>query len=258
MQQAATRWLRWLGAAVLCVGAVRHWHAQGITSCAPLSAEQPLFTLGLIADVQFADVEDGYNYARTVRRAFRGALVQLGRAVDWWNALDVSAVAQLGDLADGRNAAMGQSEVAFERAMRELRRLRAPVLNLVGNHELYNFQRDGLSRRLGGAKPFDSFVPAFGHRILVLGAYQEATLGWPEGDPRRERALRTLREHNPNDMAGGDWFRGLTGPGRRWVPYNGGLGAEQLAWLRQELRAARREGERVIVLSHVVARRRST
>ena len=124
MQQAAPRWLRWLGAAVLCVGAVRHWHAQGITSCAPLSAEQPLFTLGLIADVQFADVEDGYNYARTVRRAFRGALVQLGRAVDWWNALDTVAVAQLGDLTDGRNAALGQSEVAFERAMRR-RRARA-------------------------------------------------------------------------------------------------------------------------------------
>ena len=254
MQQAAPhgRWLRWLGAAVLCVGAMRHWHAQGITSCTPSSAEKPLFTLGLIADVQFADVEDGYNYARTVRRAFRGALVQLGRAVSWWNALDIVAVAQLGDLADGRNAALGQSEVAFERAMRELRRLRAPVLHLIGNHELYNFQRDGLSSRLDGAKPFYAFVPAAGHRILVLGSYQEATLGWPEGDPRRERALRTLREHNPNDVSGGDWFRGLTGPGRRWVPFNGGLGAEQLAWLRQELRAARREGERVIVLSHVV------
>ena len=246
------RWLRWLGAGILCVGAMRHWHAQGVTSCTPSSAEKAVFTLGLIADVQFADVDDGWNYARTVRRAFRGALVQLGRAVNWWNALDIVAVAQLGDLADGRNAALGQTEAAFERAMRELRRLRAPVLHLVGNHELYNFKREGLSSRLDGAAPFYSFVPAAGHRILVLGSYQEATLGWPEGDPHRERALQTLREHNSNDMTGGDWFRGLSGLDRRWVPYNGGLGAEQLAWLRQELRAARHKGERVVVLSHIV------
>jgi hypothetical protein len=38
------------------------------------AGELPLFSFGLIADVQWMDTEVGYNYKRTVKRCYRGAL----------------------------------------------------------------------------------------------------------------------------------------------------------------------------------------
>lgn len=46
-------------------------------------------------------------------------------------------------------------------------------------------------------------------------------------------------------------MRGLSGNARRFVPFNGGLGASQLDWLHAELRMASRAQERVVVFSHV-------
>ena len=38
----------------------------------------------------------------------------------------------------------------------------------------------------------------------------------------------------------------------RWVPFNGGVGPRQLAWLRDELESAASQEESVAVLSHVL------
>jgi manganese-dependent ADP-ribose/CDP-alcohol diphosphatase len=43
----------------------------------------------------------------------------------------------------------------------------------------------------------------------------------------------------------------MVGVQRRWMPYNGAHGEEQLAWLGTELTAAKAAGERVVVLTHV-------
>lgn len=51
---------------------------------------------------------------------------------------------------------------------------------------------------------------------------------------------------------GGEWFARVSGHDKRFVPYNGGLGAEQIKWLRRELSAAAAAHERVIVLCHVI------
>lgn len=240
------RWFKYSAVAALFLGA--------LMCCWPrAAADKTLFSLGLISDVQWADSDDGFNYARTTRRCFRGALVQLTRAVDWWKSQELIAVAQLGDLIDGRNAADGQSERAMAAAMHQLRRLAVRVLHVVGNHDLYNFPRAQLARQLYDGDPYYAFVPHRSWRIVVLDAFQESLIGWPEGDVRRVRATISIKAHNPNDVTvDGDWFAGLEGLERRWVPYNGALGAEQLTWLRRELRAARHAGERVLVLSHVI------
>ena len=222
--------------------------------------EVPLFSFGIIADVQWADVPDGSNFDGSVKRCFRGSLGVLSDAVDWWRAqpLSLTFVAQLGDLIDGRNAKLGTSQNAIEGALKHLRRAPCRVVSLIGNHELYNFDRPTLATLLGtapesgGGREFYSFVPAQGWRIIVLDPYQESTLGWPAGDPRRARAEQTLAANNPNDLSTGQWFTGLVGVAKRFVPYNGGLGREQLRWLHRELRLAAAEGELVIILSHAV------
>lgn len=50
------------------------------------------------------------------------------------------------------------------------------------------------------------------------------------------------------------WTRLLAhcaGTDRRFVPYNGAVGAKQLEWLRGELQEAAAAGDRVIVAAHV-------
>mmetsp|Transcript_51748 Transcript_51748/g.76717 ORF Transcript_51748/g.76717 Transcript_51748/m.76717 type:complete len:402 (+) Transcript_51748:34-1239(+) len=220
------------------------------------------FAFGVIADVQWADSPDGYNYAKTVKRCYRGALVTLENAVDWWNDLPNSPlfVAQLGDIIDGTNKKLGQTESALEAAFRHLDRAPCPSVNIVGNHELYNFDRRELASASWlrhGDREYYSFAPAEGWRIVVLDPYQIALIGHEKDDPRRLEAVDIMARENPNvspDGAAGDWFQGMEDAGyrRRFVPYNGGFGKEQLSWLRSELRAAAEVDERVVVMSHVI------
>ena len=97
--------------------------ASSSEAAAAAPANGALFRFGVIADVQWADVEDGYNFARTTRRCYRGALATLGVAVDWWLPMRLDFVAQLGDLIDGQNAQLGHSTSAMEAAVTQLRRL---------------------------------------------------------------------------------------------------------------------------------------
>jgi len=250
-----------LRAAALAIGA----SASGVFLAlsvppSPRAASAPLFTFGIIADVQWADAEDGSNYDRTVVRHYRGAFRTLQRAVDWWRALPEppSFIAQLGDIIDGVNVRLGQSAPALEAALSELRRAPCPSVNLVGNHELYNFDRRALAAAgwlRHGDREYYSFSPAAGWRVVVLDPYQLALIGHAQDDPRRLAAVELLRRKNPGvhpSGSGGAWFEGVRGYDRRFVPYNGGLGEEQLRWLRSELAAASAAGERVIVLCHVI------
>jgi hypothetical protein len=99
----------------------------------------PLFSMGVIADVQHADVADGTNHGGTMPRHYRGALATLTRAVDWLgDVLHPSAghappcfIAQLGDLIDhAENEEVGQSKEAFKTALKALKVLPAKDLDL--------------------------------------------------------------------------------------------------------------------------------
>ena len=273
-----------LRAAALAIGASASGGVLALSvPPSPRAASAPLFTFGIIADVQWADAEDGSNYDRTVVRHYRGAFRTLQRAVDWWRALPEppSFIAQLGDIIDGVNVRLGQSAPALEAALSELRRAPCPSVNLVGNHELYNFDRRALAAAgwlRHGDREYYSFSPAAGWRVVVLDPYQLALIGHAQDDPRRLAAVELLRRKNPGvhpSGSGGAWFEGVRGYDRRFVPYNGGLGGraaqlaachplsschpssapigeEQLRWLRSELAAASAAGERVIVLCHVI------
>lgn len=232
----------------------------------------PGFSFGIIADVQWADIDDGSNYAKTTKRCYRGALTTLGNAVDWW--LDLpqppAFVAQLGDLIDGLNNAeqLDQSTEALDAALAHLERLPCPSANLVGNHELYNFDRRAMTALAASEGPqsrwlrhgdqeYYTFSPGDGWRTIVLDAYQISLVGHELDDPRRLEAVEIITRENPNvgsDGKSGDWFTGMEDAGyrRRFVPYNGGFGQEQLEWFREQLVSANEEGERVLVLSHII------
>jgi hypothetical protein len=92
-----------------------------------------------------------------------------------------------------------------------------------------------------------------GLRFVFLDPYEEAVIGVERGGAGYAAAASVLRANNPNDFeTSTDWLRGLQGLRRRFVPYNGQVGPGQLAWLREELRAAACErGEVCLVFSHV-------
>ena len=160
---------------------------------ASATPRRPQFTFGVIADVQWADCENGSNYDNSVLRNYRGAFRTLVRAVDWWRSLPAPPlfIAQMGDIIDGINVRLGQSATSLDAALTELRRAPCPAVNLVGNHELYNFDRKELSQATWlkhGDREFYSFVPAAGWRVIVLDSYQIALIGHSQDDPRRRAA----------------------------------------------------------------------
>ncbi|KAK3259762.1 hypothetical protein CYMTET_31255 [Cymbomonas tetramitiformis] len=61
--------------------------------------EDPLFTFGVIADIQYADIDDGASFSGTPR-FYRNSLNVLAEAVGAWRKRDVDFAIQLGDIID--------------------------------------------------------------------------------------------------------------------------------------------------------------
>ena len=88
-------------------------------------------------------------------------------------------------------------------------------------------------------------------RLIALDGFDVSLMGREPGHPKRLLAEELLRKNNAHNEAGG-WFsaEGLSGPDRRFVAFNGGCSDEQLSWLRRQLEAAEREGQRAVVAVH--------
>lgn len=102
------------GSSVLCMSSTPP-PSRSAAASASAAAAKPLFQFGVIADVQWADAEDGYNFDKTVVRCYRGAFRNLVRAVDWWRELPSppNFIAQLGDILDGINVKLNASQPAL-------------------------------------------------------------------------------------------------------------------------------------------------
>ena len=85
--------------------------------------------------------------------------------------------------------------------------------------------------------------------VVVLDSFDISTI---EGlsQENTERAGQILSKNNPNDLKS-SWSLGLEGTDRRYVPMNGALSSDQLAWLEETLTRAAQQEETAIVLCHV-------
>lgn len=139
----------------------------------------PLFRFGIIADVQYADKDDGTNFLGTVRRYYRPARRALQDAVSAWNQIpDLRFIAQLGDVIDGCNHDNGTTDKAIQEVMSDLDQCNCKAfLHCMGNHEYYSWTREtiGKTRLCGpGGEPagtYYDYVPHGGWRCLVLDPY---------------------------------------------------------------------------------------
>lgn len=76
---------------------------MGSTSdLATVQGKQPLFSFGVISDVQYADISDGYSFIG-VPRYYRHSIQVLQRAVQKWNNHGMlKFVMNFGDIVDGK------------------------------------------------------------------------------------------------------------------------------------------------------------
>jgi manganese-dependent ADP-ribose/CDP-alcohol diphosphatase len=216
------------------------------------SAKAPLFSFGVIADVQYADIPDGRSFLG-VPRYYRHSISVLQRAVSRWNTHNnLKFAINFGDIIDGF-CPKHKSLWAVQKVLDEFDKFNGPTYHMFGNHCLYNLPRSKLVSSL--RMPTDSdrayydFSPCPEFRIVVLDAYDFSCLGWPQDHPVTAAALKLLDEKNPNsDKNSPD---SLVGVERRFVKFNGAVGKEQLSWLNVVLQDASTHGQNVILCSHL-------
>ena len=238
------------------------------------AAKPPLLSIGVIADVQYANSDNGSDFKKTVVRRYRNSLRLLEAAVNDWTTQQetlgypVQLLVQLGDLLDGRcQEANGDRDECLHAVMAQFHRFDddtdALRVDIIGNHELYNFSREELRNPAGllHTARFDellqqpstyySVVPCAGLRLVIIDAFEICTMNGDENS--KKQALDMLSKHNPNDMTqkGVDWTAGLEGTNKRFVPYNGAVSDQQLEWLSNTLALALENKEKCIVLSHI-------
>ncbi|XP_033108041.1 manganese-dependent ADP-ribose/CDP-alcohol diphosphatase-like [Anneissia japonica] len=236
---------------------------------------EPQFSFGVIADVQYADNDNCYNFSQTNMRYYRNALPSLRNAVDHWmkDKRNISFVVQLGDVIDGcntKNGGKAESWRVLSLVMDELDQFPGPVHHLIGNHELYNFTRDELcesklfsvvngfmsTQNYNCAREDDSrkkfyyhFSPFEGYRFVIMDSYDVAMLGWGEDCSVTQQSREILTSVNFNKELNSPV--GLKGNDRRFVEFNGAIGERQRQWLKEVLQSAENDNEKVMIFGHI-------
>lgn len=232
---------------------------QFSAAMADVSKRIPHFKFGLIADVQYADSENGFNFSRTNERFYRKSLTLLKEAVQHWKQAKVDCVLQLGDIIDGKCRPEKQSDTCLQRVLNQFSELQGDVYHVWGNHELYNFERkvlltSNLAPKPGCSSPSDSaYYSVVLHPKLLLVAmdcYEVSLLGVDNSYKYYDQAWKTLNAINKNDTWNSP--EGLVGLDTRFVKYNGGCSTRQVQWLDQELAEARRKEQNVIVIGNLL------
>nr|XP_060620521.1 manganese-dependent ADP-ribose/CDP-alcohol diphosphatase [Anolis sagrei ordinatus] len=235
--------------------------------------DEALFSFGVIADIQYADLEDGYDFLGIQKRYYRHSLCHLQKAIEEWNGRQIQFALQLGDIIDGFNAQHKMSKRALKTVMKEFQKLKAPVHHIWGNHELYNFSRDYLVQSALNTKYLEDktllshlvthqsptedaasefcyayqFCPMSKFRFVLLDAYDLSTLGRGTSSKKYQESLRLLQQKNKN--------KNLNSPldldECQFVQFNGGFSQDQLHWLDEILTYADKNQERVVIMGHI-------
>ncbi|KAL9272801.1 Manganese-dependent ADP-ribose/CDP-alcohol diphosphatase-like protein, partial [Drosera capensis] len=216
------------------------------------TTKQPLFSFGVISDVQYADIPDGRSFLG-VPRYYRHSLLVLQRAVQSWNnAVNLSFAINYGDIVDGF-CPRDESLNSVKKVVAEFEKFDGPVYHMIGNHCLYNLPRDELvpMLRIPGRSglAYYEFSPTPDYRFVVLDAYDVSAIGWTRDHPNTLKAMAFLEEKNPN--ADKNSPNGLVGLDRRFLLFNGAVGKEQLDWLDSVLQDASNSEQKVIICCHI-------
>lgn len=221
---------------------------------------------GILADVQYADIDDVIKYGR--HRYYRGSIKNLQNALEKWKTEQkFSFILQLGDLIDGFHTLNGnmtdeclgrvvnvfaENDYSFNK-----------VFNIWGNHELYAFRRNQIAQSvLNTSKMLKQNLNTnsnfFFHditdrlRLICLDEYELSILGYDIDEPVYLESEKLIRDKQKlmlevTDLKQKKYLE-------RFKNWNGGVSDEQLDWLKSQLDYCKKSNKKAILAGHVPLR----
>jgi len=189
--------------------------------------QKPLFTFGVITDVQYCDCEPAGT------RYYRSSLSKLREAVASFKADSMAFIVDLGDLID-------RDFSSYKPVMNILDSSGLKVWHVSGNHD-YSVDQKYKKKipQLEGNK--DGYY-SFSHdlfRFIVLNGNDISTYG--NGNKKVvEEAEQLIKKLQSDGEPNG-------------IEWNGGLGGKQMEWFKKQLDEAMVKNEKVIILCHFPA-----
>jgi manganese-dependent ADP-ribose/CDP-alcohol diphosphatase len=193
----------------------------------------PLFSFGVIADIQYADkpLVNGRD------RYEKDAIIKLKASLEHWmkchTSTPLSCVVNLGDIIDGH-----EGEGAIEKDRRDLHdvldalaTIDLPKYHVLGNHCVWNLGCKYLTESLGMPHRFYDIPMARGWRFVFLDGTDMSLM---KESHSMEEAQEYFKLHSHRMLE--DW--------------NGGFSAKQQQWLKQVMQRAKRDNEKLILFCH--------
>jgi predicted phosphodiesterase len=199
-----------------------------ISICIASAADEaePVFRFGVAADAQYCDIN------RRGTRYYRASLTKLQECVTDFNLRDdLTFVIHLGDFIERRFA-------SFDQLLPVYQQLKMPAYQVLGNHDFYvaGADKGKVPQKLGLEKPYYDFA-YYSWRFVVLDGNDLSLYAHLKGSAKYKAAEAMFQSLKAKEASNAyDW--------------NGGIGAEQIAWLKQTLENAEQAGETVIVFCH--------
>ncbi|MCC8145740.1 MAG: metallophosphoesterase [Bacteroidales bacterium] len=184
----------------------------------------PIIRIGLIADIQYGDCDSRGS------RFYRNSLPKLDSCMVDFNQNHVHFIVNLGDLVD-------RSPNDIDAVLSILKQAESPVYNITGNHDYGGFKdNEALYRKLNMPQEYYSLLSQ-NWRFILLNTNEIASYANVE-ETWKEKELKEQMDHlKKTDKKNGQ-------------SYNGGISSIQLKWLEDQLKAAEKNDENVIIFSH--------
>jgi manganese-dependent ADP-ribose/CDP-alcohol diphosphatase len=189
------------------------------------SGQEPLFTFGVIADVQYADIPDAGT------RHYRKSPAKLAEAVAHFNMAEVGFVFSLGDF-------INDNIKGFDTLNSITSRLSMPLYHVAGNHD-FDPAFPGIKATIDrmALKRLNYTFSNQEWRFIILNGNDISLYTNKKGSAGYRKAEAMLGELKAQGLP-------------QAQPWNGAIGTRQLKWLEKELYKAEMNGERVILACH--------
>jgi predicted phosphodiesterase len=182
--------------------------------------QKPLFSFGIIADIQYADIDPAGS------RFYRNSPGKLKEAVSTLKADSVHFLINLGDMID-------KDYISFKPVMDIINSSGIKIYNVAGNHDYSIDPRN--KKSISVKTEHYSFIYQKFRFILLDG--NEISTYKSENKKTIKHAEDLIAQINASgDINGMDW--------------NGGIGSNQISWLNLQLEEAMLNNEKVFLICH--------
>ena len=198
--------------------------SQGITQGVNNQSKK-IFSFGVVTDIQYADADKKGN------RDYRNSVNKLEKCVDELNGHELAFVVTLGDMID-------HDYVSFDKPLAALGKLKAPLYNILGNHdfEVDDQYKNQIRKRLKIKIGYFNFK-INNMVFIVLDGSDVSTFASVKGTKQSRNGEAKFEEVKN------------AGLNNAYI-WNGGIGDIQLNWLEKSLKKADTDNKKVIIFCH--------